>query len=119
MELLRDLTVVLGAVLVVTVVGGLVMVAIFLQRISGALGDARVAMDEMVDRAAPLEAHLVRLRDASGEWAEQLGVARRPLARADRMVAASSERRQRASDASGSRTNSPRRWKWVSRLFGG
>lgn len=119
MELLRDLTVVLGALLVLTVAGGLVMVAVFLQRISRALGDARAAMGELVDRAAPLEGHLARLRDASGEWAEELGVARRPLARADRMVAASNEGRQGAADPSGSRAHSPRRWKWVSRLFGG
>ncbi len=121
MELLRDLTGVYGVVLGATVLGGLVMVAVYLRRISIALGDARAAMAEIVDASQPLGAHLERLCDASGDWAEHLGVARPRLARVDRMVAASADGRDGPLGIGGSTggLRASRRWRWVSRLFGG
>ncbi len=115
------MTAVYGVVLAVTVVGGLVMVAVYLRRISIALADARAAMVEIVDESAPLAGHLERLRDASGEWAEQLGVARPRLEGIDRMVATSTDGRDGRLEIGRStgRLRAPRRWRWVSKLFGG
>ncbi len=120
MGLLQNLTVAYGILLAVTVVGGLVVVAVYLRRISIALADARAAMDEMVEESGPLAGHLERLRDRSGEWAAQLGVARAPLARVEHSVATSTDGRGGPVPLPGStgRVRAPRRWKWASRLFG-
>ncbi len=117
MELLRDLTLAYGAVLAATVGGGLVMAAVFLWRISSALAEARTAMGEIVEATEPLAGHLERLRDGSGEWAQQLGAAQPRLARADRMVSDPAESSPETERSIHRRL--PRRWKWVSRLFGG
>jgi hypothetical protein len=115
-ELLRDLTLAYGAVLAATVGGGLVMSVVFLRRISSALAEARTAMGEIVKATEPLAGHLEGLRDGSAEWAEQLGAARPRLARVDRMDSGPADS---SSETGRSIHRLPRRWKWVSRLFGG
>ncbi len=121
MELLRSLTTAYGVVLAVTVVAGLVMVAVYLRLISAALGDARAAMAEIVEETGPLAGHLEGLRDASAQWAAQLRAARPRLAEMGRMVEAPTEGRDGgpAIDRATGRARSPRWWRWVSRLFGG
>jgi hypothetical protein len=117
-DLLRTVTAVYGVALAATVVGGLVMMAFYLRQVAIALADARAAMAQIVDESGPLADHLERLSDASGEWAEQLGVARPRLARVERMVAASTDGAP-VVGRSTPRVPAPRRWRWVSRLFGG
>ncbi len=92
MEGLKVLTWIYAAVLVLALAASLVAILGYLRRISGALGEARAALEKVGDETAPLGEPIEQLRDASGGVMEELSRARVNLARADDRLEALLER---------------------------
>lgn len=87
MELLRTLTLVYAAVLVLALAASLLAVWIYLRRIAAALGEVREALAEARRRTAPLEEVLRPLRDVSEETAGEMDAAESALQQADEELA--------------------------------
>ena len=83
MELLRILTLIYVAVLVLALAASLIAIWIYLRRIGGALGEVRVALAAAARESAPLESHIQPLRDIAGEMAAELQTADAYLQKAD------------------------------------
>ncbi len=83
MRLLRTLTLIYAAVLVLALGASLVAIWVYLRRIGHTLGEVRAALAKVRDETGPLDEHLQRLHDASASSAEEMAKARASLARAD------------------------------------
>ena len=75
MELLRILTLIYVAVLVLALAASLLAIWIYLRRIGAALAEARDALVAVARESAPLESHIQPLRDVVGEMADELQAA--------------------------------------------
>lgn len=92
MEVLKVLTWIYVAVLVLALAVSLIAILVYLWRIAGSLGKARAALEAVRDETAPLDEPLEQLQGASGGAAEELSKARESLARADDRLEALLER---------------------------
>ncbi len=83
MRLLRTLTLIYTAVLVLVLAASLVAIWVYLRRIAHTLGKVHTALASVKDESEPLDQYLQRLHDVSASSAEELAKARASLARAD------------------------------------
>lgn len=83
MEILRILTLVYVAVLVLALAASLIAIWIYLRRIGRALAEAREALGAVARESAPLESHILPIRDVVGEMADELAAADAALSSAD------------------------------------
>lgn len=92
MELLRILTLIYVAVLVLALAASLIAILLYLRRIGGALGEARSALAAVARESAPLESHLQPLRDVVGDMADELAATDSCLQQADEHLARIADR---------------------------
>lgn len=92
MEVLKVLTWIYAAVLVLALASSLIAILVYLWRIAGALGKARAALEAVRDETDALSEPLDQLQGAASGAAEELSKARVSLARADDRLEALLER---------------------------
>lgn len=92
MELLRILTLIYAAVLVLALAASLVAIWVLLRRAAGALNEAKLALLRVQRESAPLQGYLAPLRDGVGAVAEELNTADAQLEQADQRLCALAER---------------------------
>jgi hypothetical protein len=92
MEVLRVLTWIYAAVLVLALAASLIAILVYLWRVAGALGEARAALEDVRDETDALGEPLEQLQGVSGDVAEEMSRARVSLARADDRLEALLER---------------------------
>lgn len=82
MELLRTLTLIYAAVLVLALAASLIAIWIYLRRIAAALDEVHGALATASRESGPLSTHLQSLNETAGGSAEELADAQARLARA-------------------------------------
>lgn len=87
MELLRVLTLIYAAVLVLALAASLLAVWIYLRRVSRALGNVREALEAARRETGPLEDWLRPLRDLFEETAAEMKAAECAMERVEEVVA--------------------------------
>jgi hypothetical protein len=92
MELVRILTLVYVAVLVLALAASLLAIWVYLRRIGAALAEARDALAIAARESSPLESHIQPLRDLAGEMADELAAADSYLEEADEHLARIADR---------------------------
>lgn len=92
MELLRTLTIIYAAVLVVALAVSLTAILVWLVRISRALGEVESALAAVAENTQPLEQFFAPLRDAPEGPEDDLKHARATIARADERLHVLAER---------------------------
>lgn len=83
MELLRTLTLIYAAVLVIALAVSLIAILVWLIRIGRALGEVKSALITVADNTRPLEQFFTPLGDGPDRAEDDLKHARAALARAD------------------------------------